>query len=45
MQVTQLNLKPGEIIKIGAHYYGKCGICGRVIRVNRVLTGSLHICR
>lgn len=34
----------GEVISIGRRMYATCTRCRRVVQLNKVLFGSLHIC-
>ncbi len=35
----------GTITRIGSKLYGPCGFCREVIRLNKPLLGSTHICK
>lgn len=42
--VEKLRLQPGEIMTVGNKVYGICAQCHSLVRVNKWLLGSLHIC-
>ena len=37
-------LEKGEIIKVGNKLYAKCKECGSLVRINKPIFGSLHVC-
>ena len=37
-------LNSGEIIDINGNRYGLCRYCNKVVRLNKSLFGSLHVC-
>ena len=37
-------MKPGEIVLSGGKLYGLCPKCGKLVRINKPLLGSLHLC-
>ena len=39
-----MNLKDGEIIKVGNKLFGRCARCKKIVRINKPLIGDLHIC-
>lgn len=38
------NLKPGQIVAVGVKIYGRCHDCRDLVRVDKWLFGSLHLC-
>lgn len=44
MDQKRPNLKPGEIREIGGKVYGLCFDCRKLVRVDKPLFGSLHLC-
>ena len=39
-----IQLKPGQIVTINGKLYGRCFDCGSIIRVDKWLIGSMHLC-
>lgn len=37
-------LARGRVLQAGGKLYQKCGICGQVVRINKLLVGSMHFC-
>lgn len=37
-------LRPGQIVVIGTRLYGRCADCGAIVRLNKWVLGSLHVC-
>jgi hypothetical protein len=43
--VTDLTtLRPGRLVAVGGKLYARCARCGNLIRVDKPILGSLHIC-
>ena len=42
--VQLINLKPGQIVAIGSKIYGRCRDCLDLVRVDKWIVGSLHLC-
>jgi hypothetical protein len=40
----RVTLNPGEVITIGKKMYSICARCGKLVRVDKPLLGSLHFC-
>lgn len=38
-------LSPGEIIEIAGKIYGKCANCHKLVRIDKPIFGSLHLCK
>ena len=36
--------EPGEIRQLGRKAYGLCADCGRLVRIDKPVLGSLHLC-
>lgn len=34
-----------KVIKIGNKIYARCHSCGQVVRLNKPIIGSLHVCK
>ena len=39
-----IEMKYGEIVTVGNHLYMLCSTCRSLVRINKPLIGSLHIC-
>lgn len=39
-----MNQLPPGVFVVGNQLYTQCGACGKVIRLNKPILGSLHIC-
>lgn len=37
-------LRPGEAVAIGGKIFARCAGCDQVVRVDKPLFGSLHLC-
>ena len=37
-------LRAGEIVRVGNKLYAVCKECGCIVRINKFLFGSLHVC-
>lgn len=37
-------IRPGEVVVVGNKLYGCCADCHSVIRLDKPIFGSLHIC-
>ena len=42
--MTSLDLRPGQIAVVGGKIYGRCLACRAIVRVDKWLIGSLHLC-
>lgn len=38
-------LRTGETLRFGPRHYGLCSRCGKLIRLNKPIIGSMHFCR
>lgn len=41
---THIDLKPGQVVAVGGKLYGRCADCRSIVRVDKWLFGSLHLC-
>ena len=41
---TLYSIKPGQVVKIGKALYSRCAECDSLVRVNKPILGSLHLC-
>lgn len=39
-----MKIRPGEIVRVGNKLYGVCNDCHGIIRIDKPIFGSLHIC-
>ena len=37
-------LRKGNLVFVGRGVYGRCNRCGCLVKVNKILFGSLHLC-
>ncbi len=37
-------LARGEIVAVGGKMYALCSTCGNIVRINKPLLGSVHLC-
>lgn len=42
--MTLIDLKPGQIAAVDGKLYGRCAMCRSIVRVDKWLFGSLHLC-
>ena len=43
-KATRLDLRPGQIVTVNGKIYGRCAECKAIVRVDKWLIGSLHLC-
>lgn len=43
-EAVRLDLKPGQIVAVNGKIYGRCAECKEIVRVDKWLFGSLHLC-
>lgn len=43
-EAMRLDLKPGQIVAVNGKIYGCCAECKEIVRVDKWLLGSLHLC-
>ena len=37
-------LKEGKIVAVGNKLYGICVNCGKLVQINKLIFGSMHLC-
>lgn len=37
-------LKPGQVVVINGKSYGRCADCDGIVRIDKWLIGSVHLC-
>ncbi len=42
--IRELMPRIKEMIIVGNRIYERCGICGKLVQVNKFLLGSFHLC-
>lgn len=43
-RVVLSSLRPGEAIVLGGKTYARCADCRKIVRIDKPLFGSLHLC-
>lgn len=43
-EATQIDIRPGQIVAVNGKIYGRCAECKEIVRVDKWLFGSLHLC-
>ena len=43
-EAVPLDLKPGQLVAVNGKIYGRCAECKEIVRVDKWLFGSLHLC-
>ena len=41
---ARIDLKPGQFMIVNGKIYGRCADCKDLVRVDKWLIGSLHLC-
>lgn len=41
---TLIDIKPGQFTTVNGKIYGRCADCKDLVRVDKWLIGSLHLC-
>jgi hypothetical protein len=44
VKAVLIDIKPGQIVAVGSKIYGRCLACRDLVRVDKWLVGSLHLC-